>query len=119
MEFNEALFIGKVKGQLQVQESRGKQVYFTLTVNNRNQNENGQWVDNPIDVPIYAVDKKAELMEQYVVTGQELLIKARYINWDQNGTKQHIFQLLSVGFGFKPRDGGENKRQESQQGPPM
>lgn len=106
MDLNKCIFIGKVKTAPQVSESQGqKQALIKFTLNNRAQGASGQWVDNPMDIDVYARDKKADLVEKYVVAGQELTIECKYVNWvDTEQALKHAFQLLSVSFGFKPRD---------------
>lgn len=104
MDFSKTMFIGKVKG-LQISSNNGKkQAFFRFTVNNRRQDANGQWVDKPVDVPMFASDKKADLIEQYVVEGQELWIECLYEAWTVEGQDHHVFTVLSVGFGFKPKN---------------
>ena len=103
MDYSKTMFIGKVKG-LQISSPNGKkQAFFHLVVNNRRPDANGQWVDKPVDVPMFASDKKADLIEQYVVEGQELWIECQYEAWVANEEAQHVFIVLSVGFGFKPK----------------
>ena len=104
MDYSKTMFIGKVKG-LQISSDSGKkQAFFNLTVNNRRPDANGQWVDKPMDVPMFASDKKADLIEKYVVEGQELWIECQYEAWIADGQNHHVFTVLSVGFGFKPKN---------------
>ena len=103
MDYSKTMSIGKVKG-LQISSPNGKkQAFFHLTVNNRRQDANGQWVDKLMDVPMFASDKKADLIEKYVVEGQELWIECQYEAWTAQEQVQHVFTVLSVGFGFKPK----------------
>ncbi len=104
MDYSKTTFVGKVKG-LQVTAPNGKkQAFFHLVVNNRRPDANGQWVDKPVNVPMFASDKKAELIEKYVVEEQELLVECQYEAWQADGQDHHVFTLLSVVFGFKPKN---------------
>jgi len=109
MDFNKCTFVGKVESAPQVsQNAQGrKQVFFHLVVNNRVRDAGGTWVDKFIKLPIYATEKKADIIEQYVVAGHELLIETKYQNWEANGQLQHAFELLGVTLGFKPRQNNE------------
>jgi hypothetical protein len=99
------MFIGKVEDQPQIAEQNGrKQAFLVFVINDRTQGANGQWVDRPMRLPVYAYDNKAELIEKYIVAGQELTIECKYKNWEAQGQMQHAFILLNVSFGFKPKN---------------
>jgi hypothetical protein len=118
MDWNKSTFIGKVKTSPQISDNGGvKQALFKFTLNDRTQGANGQWVDKPMDIDVFARDKKAELIEKWVVAGQELAIECKYVNWEANGALRHAFQLLNVSFGFKPR--GAEPQAPAQNGPPL
>ena len=118
MDWNKSTFIGKVKTAPQISENQGqKQAFIKFTLNDRAQGANGQWVDRPMDIDLYARDKKAELVEKYVVAGQELAVECKYVNWEADGTTRHAFQLLNVSFGFKPRN--LNPAENVPAGPPL
>jgi len=121
MDYNRWTAIGKVEHKPTITEANGrKQVSFNFVVNDRRPDSNGQYVDHPMKVPVFAFDKKAELIDQYVVDGQELTIDAKYINWDVGGAIQHGFVVLSVVFGFKPKGSGGNQSNVGNMGgPPM
>lgn len=104
MNLNKAFFVGKVEGQPQITDNQGtKRAFFTFVVNNRVQGANGQWVDSPVRIPIYADDRKANLIEQYVIADHQLLLECEYQNWMDADQLQHSFKLLNVSFGYKPR----------------
>jgi len=105
MDLNKWFGIGKVQGAPQVVDRGGKkQASFTFTVNRRTQQANGQWVDTPMPVPVYAFDAKADLVEKYVVDGQELTLECYYQSWDAgNGQLGHGMIIQNVSFGFKPK----------------
>jgi hypothetical protein len=93
MNLNKAFFVGKVEGQPQITDNQGtKRAFFTFVVNNRVQGENGQWVNSPVRIPIYADDRKANLIEQYVVEDHQLLLECEYQNWMDNNQLQHTFK---------------------------
>ena len=105
MDLNKWIGVGKVQGVPAIGENNGKkQASFTFIVNRRTQDANGQWVDSPMQVPIFAFDQKAELIEKYVVDGQELGLECFCQTWD-GGNGQLAFGMViqNVSFGFKPR----------------
>jgi hypothetical protein len=120
MDWNKCLFIGKVKTAPQISDNKGrKQAYMKFTLNNRAPGASGQWVDNPIDIEVFAMEKKADLLEKYIVVGQELTIECKYLNWPlDGGAVGHAFELLTVGFGFKPK-GSSPAAAPVQSGPPL
>jgi len=105
LDYSKSVFVGKVDNAPQInQNAQGrKQAFFHLIVNNRVRDANGNWVDKFVKAPIYATDKKADIIEQYVVKGHQLLIEARYQSWEANGQMQHAFELLGVTLGYKPK----------------
>lgn len=104
MDQNKCLFIGKVEETPQISDQNGrKQAFFMLMVNDRVQGSNGQWVDKLMKTPIFALEKKADLVEQYVVAGQELSVECKHQSWMAEDKLQHGFILQQVSFGFKPR----------------
>jgi single-stranded DNA-binding protein len=104
MDYNKCTFIGKVEEKPQARDAKGqKQVFFNLIVNDRVQ-KGDKWVDQPVTLPIFATDKKADIIDQYVVPGQEVLLECKYQAWkDASGNTRHVFTVFNVIFGFKPR----------------
>ena len=105
MDLNKWIAVGKVSGAPQVTDRDGKkQASLTLIVNRRTQDANRQWVDSPMSVPVFAFDQKADLIEKYVVDGQELGLECYVQTWD-GGNGQLAFGMViqNVSFGFKPR----------------
>lgn len=122
MDYNKSIFVGKVKGAPQtIQGAQGEaQVQLTFVVNDRVQDNNQQWVDRPMELPLFARGKKAEVIQKYVVDGQELLVECMYKNWrDQQGNLQHAFILMNVQLGFKPRAAADAPQAAPQGAPPM
>lgn len=105
MNINKSIFVGKVQDTPVItQQGDIKQATFILVVSNRVQNANGQWVDFPSEVPIFAKGKRAGLVEQYVVAGQELGIESRYTSWyDDQKQLQFVFEMLDLSYGYKPK----------------
>jgi single-stranded DNA-binding protein len=105
MNINKSIFVGKVQGTPDVtQQGDNKQATFILVVSNRVQTANGQWVDSPSEVPVFAKGKRAGLIEQYVVAGQELGVEARFTSWrDEQGQLQVAFELMDLSYGYKPK----------------
>ena len=107
MDFNKCIFIGKVQGAPQISDVQGhKQAVMKFALNDRKPGANGQWVDNPVYIDVFARDNKADVIEKYVVDGQELTIECKYTNWDENGVVRHAFQMFTVALGFKPKAAG-------------
>lgn len=123
MDFNKTTFIGKVKGAPQISQGAGgeAQAQMVFLVNDRVQDQNQQWVDRPMEVPVFARGKKADVIQKYVVDGQELLLECVYKNWrDQQGNLQHAFIILNVQLGFKPRTANQQQGPSAAPGaPPM
>lgn len=121
MDYNKWVAVGKVEGTPQItMNGEKKQASINFMVNDRAPGANGQWVDNLMRVPVYAMDKKADLVEKYVVAGQELLIECKYKSWEVNGSLQHGMILLNVIFGFKPKGSAEaGAPAGGPSGPPM
>lgn len=120
MELNKCIFIGKTKTAPQI-STKGdqKQAYMKFVLKDRVPQANGQWVDTNMDIDIFAVDKKADLFEKWVVAGQELTIECKYVNWitdEATGAVGHAFKVLNVSFGFKPRP---DTQVAPQGGPPL
>jgi hypothetical protein len=119
MELNKSIFVGRVKDAPQISgEGAAKQAFMKFMINDRVLGESGQWVDRPMDIDVFARDKKADLLEKYVVAGQELAIECKYINWQDGNVLKHAFQMLNVSFGFKPK-GSVNPQPAPQNVPPM
>jgi len=105
MDWNQWTAVGKVQGQPNISgDGDAKQAFFYFSVNRRVRNANGQWVDKVCNAPVFAFGNKADLIDRYVVEGQELMISAEYDSWENNGAQQHGFMLQNVSFGFKPRN---------------
>ena len=105
MDVNKWIAVGKVQGAPQITDRDGKkQASINFIVNRRMQQANNQWVDSPMKVPVFAFDQKAELIEKYVVDGQELGLECYYQSWDvEGGQTGHGMIIQNVSFGFKPK----------------
>jgi hypothetical protein len=97
-------FIGKVKEQPQISAGDGKkQAFLTLQVaTERVKGANDQWVDKITEVPIFATDKQAETIEQFVVQGQELRIDCSYVNTPENWGHWKL-KANFIKLGYKPK----------------
>jgi single-stranded DNA-binding protein len=108
MDANKMVVIAKVSGVPKINgEGDGKQAFFTVLANHRAPDKNGQWVDNYSKLPVFAVGRKADVVEKNVVDGQELYLEGRYQSWDTgNGTTGHAMVIDVAGvisLGFKPK----------------
>lgn len=122
MDMNKWLAVGKVSGASELSNNNGKkQASFNFIVNRRTQQANSQWVDVPMTIPIYAFENKADLVEKYIVDGQELGLECHVMTWDAGGGNLGFGMVLdNVSFGFKPkRDGTSDVSNSKTAGPPM
>lgn len=107
MDFNETVFVGKVKGAPSISAGADgkKKASFTLTVNDRSVGANGQWADRFMDVLCFTSNESlaGKVIEPHVKDGQELLVKCQYINWAADNTIKHAFRIMSIQLGFIPR----------------
>jgi len=119
VDYNKCVFVGKIASDFNVVDRGGKkQVFFTFKINSRRPDQNGQYVDNFTEIPMYAEDRTVDTLVQNVVTGQELLVECQYVAWtDEGGQSHHIFKYGWASFGFKPRDQAAPQRQSD--GPPI
>lgn len=119
MEMNHWDGIGKLASDPVLTEPKGKkQVHFTLVTNRRVQDASGQWVDQPISVPCYAFDKRAEAIAQHCSEGQEVGVEAYYRSWPlENDQLGHGMIILSISFGYKPK--GQQKTETIPDNIPM
>lgn len=123
MNLNKCVFCGKVSGSPVVIEGESR-VDFNFIVNERRDDGSGKWVEFPMRMPIFAYDKKADVISNYVVDGQELILETSFISWDnQDGSLGFGFKLINVELGFKPRpqdgsSGGGGGGSTQYNGPP-
>jgi len=119
MDLNKWIAVGKVSGTPQISEKGGKkQAFFYFIVNRRAQDGSGQWVDIAMKVPVFASENKADLIEKYVVDGQELGLECHYMSWDQGGQLGHGMVAQNVSFGFKPKRDAPAGGSQYDGGPP-
>ena len=120
MNLNKWMACGKVNGAPQVHgDGDNMRADINFVVNERKPDGNGQWVDHPVQAPVYAFGQKANVFKNYVVDGQELIIEAKYSSWqNQDGSMGHGFIVINVELGFKPRVDGANRAGGAGGGPP-
>jgi len=104
MDIMNITFIGKVKDQPQIQQEGDiKKAFLTLLVaTDRIKGANDQWVDKVTEVPIFAVDKQADVIAQHVVAGQELKIDCVYENTPAEWGRWTL-RAQFVKLGYKPK----------------
>ena len=120
MDLNKCIGVGKVQDTPQIGENNGKrQASFMFIVNRRIQDANRQWVDSPMKMPVFAFDAKADLIEKYVVAGQELTLECHCQTWDTENEQLGFGMIIqNVSFGFKPKADAAAGAQARGQGPP-
>ena len=117
MDLNQCTFIGKVVDVPKIATGGdGKKVAFLeLLVNNRVQDANNQWVNQPIKVPVLIKEPRVNSVEQYVGKDQELTITGYYQTWMQQDQLRHCFIATNMSFGYKPK--GDAAHKADAQGP--
>jgi len=70
------------------------------------QNPNGQWTTNPINVPLVVLDqKKVGVVEKYVKKGKMLLVRCYYKSWHDGQTDRHGMVVTKMDLGPMKADG--------------
>lgn len=119
MNFNKWIGIGKVSGTPNVSvDGASKRADINFAVSERRKDANGQWVEAIVYIPVYAYDQKADVIQNYVVDGQELTIEGKILTGDWGWG----VILINVELGFKPRSntgGGAGYAAGPPAGPPM
>jgi len=108
MDANLMVQVAKVSGAPKISgEGDQKQAFFFVLANHRAPDKNGQWVDNFSKLPVYALGKKADVIEKNVVDGQELTLIGRFQSWDQGNSVLGFGMIIdiagSISLGFKPK----------------
>ena len=105
MKCNMWLGLGTVKGDPQITgEGDRKQAFFNFETIRRMQQANGQWVDTPTLVPIYALANKVKVVQDYCSDGRQLFLTCYYNNWDAgNGQIGHGMVVQTVELGYQPK----------------
>lgn len=125
MNLNKCMFCGKVSGTPVVHgDGDNKRADINFVVSERKPDANGQWVEEPMTAPVYAFGKKADVVQNYVVDGQELILETKYSSWkNQDGSLGFGFIVINLELGFKPRantgGGGGAPAGGPPGGPPM
>ena len=88
---NQVMLIGNLTKDPEVRYSTGQNqtaiCRFTVAVNDRRKNQNGEWEDNPSFIPIVVFGKKAENCDKYLGKGSKVGITGKietgsYVNKD-------------------------------------
>ena len=86
---------------------------FTIAVNDRRKNQNGEWEDNPSLIPIVVFGKKAENCDKYIGKGSKVAVNGKietgsYVNKD--GQKVYTTDVIANEVEFLSRK--ENQEPE-------
>ena len=86
---------------------------FTIAVNDRRKNQNGEWEDNPSFIPIVVFGKKAENCDKYIGMGSKVAVNGKietgsYVNKD--GQKVYTTDVIANEVEFLSRK--ENQEPE-------
>jgi len=97
---NDCFIQGKVIGEPVVQGEN--YAFMNIRTSISEINNNGQWTDVVIDIPVITTDaKKVTTIAQYVHDGRELLINAYYKSWIVDNTPTHAFFIKKMNLGRK------------------
>lgn len=97
---NECCIQGKVVGDPVIQSENF--AYLVIRTAVAELGENGQWFDNPMNIPVVVTDpRKVSVVEKYVQDGRELMINAYYKPSVVNGQQQHAFYVRKLTLGRK------------------
>jgi hypothetical protein len=108
LTLNECTFIGKVVGDPVIQNDN--YAFLNLKTSVGELGANGQWNDVIIQIPCITMDpKKVASINTYVKDGRQLMIRAYYKPWVQDGAQQHAFMIIKLSFGSKKWDPDANK----------
>ena len=89
---------------------------FTVAVNDRRRNQQGQWEDVPNYVPCTLFGERAEKLAGYLVKGVKVCVtgKLHYQSWQaKDGTKRHELEVNVSDLDFMQRR--EQQPQQPQQ----
>ena len=102
MSINTVAITGNLTRDCEVRQTRdGKEVAsFTVAVNDRRRNDNGEWVDAPnyIDCTRFNAGKLAG----YLVKGAKVAIhgKLRWSQWERDGQKRSKISVIAEDIDF-------------------
>ena len=91
---------------------------FTVAVNDRRRNQQGQWEDVPNYVPCTLFGERAEKLAGYLVKGIKVCVtgKLHYQSWQaKDGTKRHELEVNVSDLDFMQRREPEPERAQPQQ----
>lgn len=107
---NQVMLIGNLTKDPEVRYSTGQNqtaiCRFTVAVNDRKRNQNGEWEDNPSFIPIVVFGKKAENYDKYIGKGSKVAVNGKietgsYVNKD--GQKVYTTDVIANEVEFLSR----------------
>ena len=117
MSVNTVILIGNLTKDPETRYSTGQNqtavCRFTIAVNDRRKNQNGEWEDNPSFIPIVVFGKKAENCDKYIGKGSKVAVNGKietgsYVNKD--GQKVYTTDVIANEVEFLSRK--ENQEPE-------
>lgn len=114
MNLNRATLIGRVGAQPELKSTTSgvNIATFSLATNHVYKNKNGEKIETTQWHNIVAFGKVAEVLNQYVIKGQILLVEGRieYQSWDKkDGGKGYKTEIILESFGFGPKPGNSTQ----------
>ena len=91
---------------------------FTVAVNDRRRNQQGQWEDVPNYVPCTLFGERAEKLAGYLVKGIKVCVtgKLHYQSWQaKDGTKRHELEVNVSDLDFMQRREPQAEQPQQQQ----
>lgn len=120
MNLNQVELIGRVTKDPELKSTSGGTpvVKFTLATNHKYTDKQGNKQESAQFHNIVAWGKSAEIINQYIVKGQEIYVRGRldYRSWEkQDGTKGYMTEIIVDDFqmGAKPKGMSDQREDES------
>lgn len=102
MSINKVILVGNVGKDPEVRtfDSGNKVANFPLATSEKYTNKSGEKVENTEWHNIAVFGKLADIVEKYVVKGQQLYIegKIKTRSWEKDGEKKYMTEIVLMGF---------------------
>ena len=108
MAFNKVILSGNLTRDIEIKNFGSTSVgNFTIAVNNKYKDKNGQMQEDVAFVDCAAWGRTAETMAQYLGKGRKVLIEGRIKqeNWEKDGQKRSKLTVTVSGFEFMDSNG--------------
>lgn len=88
---------------------------FTVAVNDRKRDQNGQWVDVPNYIDCCIFGNRAESVSRFISKGSKVSChgKLRYSSWEKDGHKRSKLEVIVDEIEFLSRQGDSNAQNQA------